>query len=402
MDYPLTQTPVNFHREIESLLLDQYSIFDTGLETTMSNRRTSEWDAGNMHDRCGPQAPSHVEDLTGIPLSTLPDTQLPEFNSSMGFAPVHPESVSSYLTPKGYSSRHQDPSASETAGSTYAWPIPLTAGLLRPSSLPKEPAAGVSDPGPFMQSYYLNGPSQSQSQNFPGYDHEQTNKWCMERIPEGRPRSMNSHTAPLPEISPLSFSAAEMPSSTCPTFEENLDAISRQLFSPLQSSDPFFSHMAGNTPDVFLSPSSAPAGSCSGFSMPSHSPAPSALSDNDLSPSSHQPSSPQSNAADLSQYGIPTADGAWRCAYPGCKSHMHFHRGCDLRKHFNRHRKHLFCRHYGCSQSRRGGFSSKKDRARHESKHNPGVVCVWEGCGRVFSRVDNMKDHVRRIHRRGD
>jgi hypothetical protein len=24
------------------------------------------------------------------------------------------------------------------------------------------------------------------------------------------------------------------------------------------------------------------------------------------------------------------------------------------------------------------------------------------GCRRVFSRVDNMKDHVRRIHRRGD
>ena len=53
-----------------------------------------------------------------------------------------------------------------------------------------------------------------------------------------------------------------------------------------------------------------------------------------------------------------------------------------------------------------GGFSSKKDRARHEAKHNPRILCEWMGeggerCGRRFSRVDNMKDHVRRIHRKG-
>ena len=53
-----------------------------------------------------------------------------------------------------------------------------------------------------------------------------------------------------------------------------------------------------------------------------------------------------------------------------------------------------------------GGFSSKKDRARHEAKHNPRILCEWVGeggerCGRRFSRVDNMKDHMRRIHRKG-
>lgn len=53
-----------------------------------------------------------------------------------------------------------------------------------------------------------------------------------------------------------------------------------------------------------------------------------------------------------------------------------------------------------------GGFSSKKDRARHEAKHNPRILCEWVGeagerCGRRFSRVDNMKDHVRRIHKKG-
>jgi hypothetical protein len=132
----------------------------------------------------------------------------------------------------------------------------------------------------------------------------------------------------------------------------------------------------------------------------STSPAPT-LSDFESPSSRHRPASPPSNPADLTRYGIPAGEGVWRCAYPACTSQALFRRGCDLRKHFNRHRKHLFCRHEGCPQSKQGGFSSKKDRARHEAKHNPGIVCEWDGCGRVFSRVDNMKDHVRRIHRRG-
>ncbi|KAL4979460.1 hypothetical protein BDW66DRAFT_103043 [Aspergillus desertorum] len=126
-------------------------------------------------------------------------------------------------------------------------------------------------------------------------------------------------------------------------------------------------------------------------------------------PSTTSVSSTHNNTSskDLSLYGIPspTQPGAWHCAYPSCTSPSLFRRGCDLRKHYNRHRKHLFCRHDGCPQSNSqvpgAGFSSKKDRDRHEAKHNPGIVCDWagEGCTRVFSRVDNMKDHVRRIHK---
>lgn len=108
------------------------------------------------------------------------------------------------------------------------------------------------------------------------------------------------------------------------------------------------------------------------------------------------------NPADLQNFGYPLQDGlSWRCAHPGCTSTAVFTRGCDLRKHFRRHTKSLFCRHEDCPQSTEGGFSSKKDRDRHEAKHKPGVPCEWEGCDRVFSRVDNMKDHVRRIHRKG-
>jgi hypothetical protein len=146
-----------------------------------------------------------------------------------------------------------------------------------------------------------------------------------------------------------------------------------------------------------------------------------------------------SSNSSLHAYGIPVTEGSsmpssssqhvlsgvsqpqsWRCAYPGCTSRATFTRGCDLRKHYNRHSKHLFCRVDGCLQSEAaaaarakstdqpltGGFSSKKDRARHEAKHNPGIKCEWRGvdgeeCGRVFSRMDNMKDHVRRIHNKG-
>lgn len=96
------------------------------------------------------------------------------------------------------------------------------------------------------------------------------------------------------------------------------------------------------------------------------------------------------SAAEMGRWGIRKQDGSWRCSYPGCTSRSSFTRGCDLRKHFKRHTKSLFCRTEGCPQATEGGFSSRKDRARHEAKHNPAVRCEWEDCPRMFSRVDNM------------
>lgn len=104
------------------------------------------------------------------------------------------------------------------------------------------------------------------------------------------------------------------------------------------------------------------------------------------------------SSATLLSYGIPMSDGTWHCAYPGCTSKAIFTRGCDLRKHYKRHTKTFFCQHVGCAQATGGGFSSGKDLARHEARHNPDIPCEWEGCDRVFSRVDNMRDHVKRIH----
>jgi hypothetical protein len=107
-------------------------------------------------------------------------------------------------------------------------------------------------------------------------------------------------------------------------------------------------------------------------------------------PRSEPSRSSSPNAGEMSKYGAPSEDGTWRCAYPGCTSKSVFRRGCDLRKHYRRHTKTLFCRHIGCRSASEGGFSSEKDRARHEAKHDPKIVCEWDGCSRVFSRVDNM------------
>ncbi|KAF2664229.1 hypothetical protein BT63DRAFT_460530 [Microthyrium microscopicum] len=133
----------------------------------------------------------------------------------------------------------------------------------------------------------------------------------------------------------------------------------------------------------------------------SHSLATTSISSGIPSPEASPRTGPRAESpghADLNMYGFMNPEGTWSCAYPGCTSRAVFTRGCDLRKHHKRHTKSFFCRYPGCSQASGGGFSSKKDLARHEAKHNPGVVCEWGGCDRIFSRVDNMRDHVKRIH----
>jgi len=96
-----------------------------------------------------------------------------------------------------------------------------------------------------------------------------------------------------------------------------------------------------------------------------------------------------------------STDGVWRCAYRGCKSRKVFTRMCDFRRHFQYHIKYFSCGHPDCPQAAKGNFATRKDRDRHEAMHKPNVKCIWEGCERVFSRKDNMHDHVRRIHQKG-
>jgi len=97
------------------------------------------------------------------------------------------------------------------------------------------------------------------------------------------------------------------------------------------------------------------------------------------------------SAAELEQYGYAFDNGSWRCSYPECRSTTVFRRPCDLRKHHKRHFKKYFCRSdSNCQHHSQGGFSSKKDRDRHEASHNPSIPCSHSGCTRMFSRADNM------------
>lgn len=191
----------------------------------------------------------------------------------------------------------------------------------------------------------------------------------------------------------------------------NFNSLPQQSPHPQHlSASPAFSHHSGQTSSLSSSMSRSP------------SPSIYQVGSNGVSSRPTLRSNSTSSTSSLHAYGIPVTDPtvpasqpAWRCAYPGCTSRATFTRGCDLRKHYNRHSKHLFCRVDGCPQSQAaaasrstdgtltGGFSSKKDRARHEAKHNPGIKCEYVSpngtpCERIFSRTDNMKDHMRRIH----
>lgn len=365
----------------------------------MATMRPAHWNVKDMDApvpdsaACGPLELPHLAGLTEIPVSS---TTAAGVQPSLGYASA-PQDVTPFLAPDSYLSDRGSP-VSDVVGSLYAWSSASGAEMMKPlSSSCIDPAPTAS---PFMQPYYNYGSSQPSmhpsAQNVSGYDAQQINKWCMDSDPAG---GLYQTISSYPAISPLAFPSTELPQPCYPAFGENMTTNEQQWLSLPPTTFPTCpsstsSNTAHTQDSSFLSPS---PDSCSAMST---SPAPTVLSDFESS-SSRQPSSPPFNPADLSRYGIPAGDGVWRCAHPGCTSQALFRRGCDLRKHFNRHRKHLFCRHEGCPQSKQGGFSSKKDRARHEAKHNPGIVCEWDGCGRVFSRVDNMKDHVRRIHRRG-
>ncbi|KAF1920277.1 hypothetical protein BDU57DRAFT_439532 [Ampelomyces quisqualis] len=187
--------------------------------------------------------------------------------------------------------------------------------------------------------------------------------------PQHAPWSSHSSPMALPQVSAYSYPPFTA-MTTAPTM-----ASDTSLLPQSYESRPSRSHSASSSIGLDLS-----------------SIVPSERSPRSLS-RSLSPSSP-----DLRAYGFPNKNGTWSCAHPGCTSRAVFTRGCDLRKHHKRHTKSFFCGHLDCPQSTGGGFSSKKDLARHEAKHNPGVLCDWDGCDRVFSRVDNMRDHVKRIH----
>ncbi|OQE41983.1 hypothetical protein PENCOP_c004G06704 [Penicillium coprophilum] len=356
----------------------------------------------------GSSEPQHMGGLAGIPSSSLSNSHMPTLRQMDS---MNAQSGSqSFLSPGHYCTGRRGSIDTDTIGSQYTWSTTSNADVLSNSPhMPSFDASIGTTTTPFMQGFY--SPESMQlpmsSPDVSGYTPQQIDKWCIESEPAGD----IYQSQPLANMGSMRFSpsAAAQPEAY-PAINSQLQTTDEQWLS-------YSPHSSGQIPEAFFSiprsispPRSVPAPTphvyqsaatpASVSSSPAHSfydpDSPSAA------PGSASGSGSNSNASDLSNYGIPTADGAWRCAHPGCSSKSLFHRGCDLRKHFNRHRKYLFCRYEGCPQSGKNGFSSKKDRARHEAKHNPGVFCEWEGCRKVFSRVDNMKDHVKRIHRKGE
>ncbi|PTB37056.1 hypothetical protein M441DRAFT_261213 [Trichoderma asperellum CBS 433.97] len=95
-----------------------------------------------------------------------------------------------------------------------------------------------------------------------------------------------------------------------------------------------------------------------------------------------------------------------KCPHPACQSKVLYTRKCDLEKHYRSHFRKYFCRISECSLcemnsltvsgSGYSGFATRKDRDRHERSHFPALSCKC--CGKVFSRLDNLRDHWRKRH----
>ncbi|KXG54530.1 Zinc finger, C2H2 [Penicillium griseofulvum] len=349
--------------------------------------------------------PQQMENLTDIHTSAPSNSHLSAFQQ-MDFIDAQSD-PRSFLNPGYYSTGRRGSIDTDTIGSQYAWSTASNTDILSnsPHMSSFDTSIGPTST-PFIQGCYA--PESAQlaiSDTGMGYTPQQIDKWCIESEPSG----VIYQPQPFPNMGSINLPPSLETQPEPYPLNNQLLTASEWLSYQLHSSDPI--------PESFLSiprsisaPRSVPAPpthtyqSTTTTTSVSSSPAHSFYEPDSppTAPGSASGSGYNSNTGDLSNYGIKTDDGSWRCAYKGCSSKSVFHRGCDLRKHFNRHRKHLFCRYEGCPQSTKNGFSSKKDRARHEAKHNPDVFCEWEGCGKVFSRVDNMKDHVRRIHRKGE
>ncbi|OQO01639.1 hypothetical protein B0A48_12675 [Cryoendolithus antarcticus] len=161
------------------------------------------------------------------------------------------------------------------------------------------------------------------------------------------------------------------------------------VWHELMSFDPFFNPFALNTPSISL-PDPEPASYPPLHSWDYLSPETSAQPSRNASTASNvskthsmksyassitsTPRSLSPDPCDSTRCGFVETSGLWRCGWPGCTSPSRFERICDLRKHYKRHYKVLCCRYPGCPKAGKAGFSNKKDRARHEAKHNPEIV----------------------------
>ncbi|KAB8254982.1 hypothetical protein BDV32DRAFT_156532 [Aspergillus pseudonomiae] len=159
------------------------------------------------------------------------------------------------------------------------------------------------------------------------------------------------------------------------------------------------------------------SGQVNPHNLPGQLQLPADLNPGRVAPSTHLPdwtrrANPESRWMQCGELEV-RGPGAVTCPFPGCKSTLQFTGSRELQRHYRQHFKRYFCRYPHCPQAGPGpegrhpptkrGFATRKDRARHEAKHDPRIKCPClnergERCSRMFSRIDNMRDHVRRIH----
>ncbi|RPB01892.1 hypothetical protein L873DRAFT_1674790 [Choiromyces venosus 120613-1] len=189
--------------------------------------------------------------------------------------------------------------------------------------------------------------------------------------------------------SPLNTPTSTSPTSTSPgtIYEDPVILSSGSGFGGDPAEQFFFFESSSSS--LFSSPS---------LSSPVDTPTSSTFSGDQIpsTPSTLEPGSPPPSPAPPAPEPVQNPDGTWACPQSGC-THPGHKRRCDARKHHKSHTKPYRCKERGCPYR----SSNAKDRERHyDTRHATGThpACPAEGCGVLKSRVDNMRDHIRRKH----
>ncbi|PGH06327.1 hypothetical protein AJ79_06570 [Helicocarpus griseus UAMH5409] len=106
-----------------------------------------------------------------------------------------------------------------------------------------------------------------------------------------------------------------------------------------------------------------------------------------------------------------TATGQIYCDHPDCQSHIpYFKRPCEWNKHMDKHDRPYKCTNPDCDKML--GFTYSGGLLRHQrevhkmNSKGKKLMCPFPDCnrssGKGFTRQENLKEHLRRLHRGGD
>ncbi|EEQ86997.1 C2H2 transcription factor, variant [Blastomyces dermatitidis ER-3] len=106
-----------------------------------------------------------------------------------------------------------------------------------------------------------------------------------------------------------------------------------------------------------------------------------------------------------------TATGQIYCDHPDCRNHIpYFKRPCEWNKHMDKHDRPYKCTNPDCGKML--GFTYSGGLLRHQrevhkmNSKGEKLMCPFPDCnrssGKGFTRQENLKEHLRRLHRGGD